>query len=56
MPKYDFYAEVFGYEDGEVEAKNIQEATEKAKQEIEMLGLMIAEGTLNVQRRPKDDD
>ena len=56
MPRYEYYAEVFGYEDGEVTASNKSEAEAKAKEEIEMLGLHIANGTLQVRRIPKDEE
>lgn len=56
MPKYEYYAEVFGYEDGEVTAKNKSEAEKKAKEEIEMSGLCIANGTLVVRRIRKDEE
>lgn len=55
MPKYEYYAEVYGYEDGEVTAKNKQEALKKAEEEIAMSGLSVAKH-IEVRRIPKDEE
>jgi hypothetical protein len=53
MPKYLFDCEVAGAWDGEVEAKNKEEALQKAKEEVCSEGLMPV-GEINIERIPKD--
>jgi len=55
MPKYLFDCCVTGVWDGEVEAKNKQEALEKAKQELAFENLQ-PDGDINIERLPKDGD
>lgn len=54
MPIYDFACNVHGNWDGEVEAKNKEEALEKANIELEIEGLH-ADGDIEITRRPKNE-
>lgn len=53
MPDYEYSAEVRGFTDGRVTAKNKQEAEEKIRDEIAMDGL-VAVGRIDIERQPKD--